>query len=157
MLYPNFHSVRLQTPGKYDRFVVKRFGKGISAILGFGGLSKYSDIQALRFDKNKWTMLQVKKWITQHGYGPKVIKYEPAREKMKCNPEDSGMTAEDLYGCITYFINDETKGIAEYEKFLKVLPVHKSTDHLRSFIKHVLSEEKMHLRGLKTFMGGRKY
>ena len=76
---------------------------------------------------------------------------------MKRNPEESNMTTEDLYGYITYFINDEEKGIKEYEKFLKVLPVHKSTDNLRSFVKHVLSEEKMHLRGLKTFMGGRKY
>ena len=152
MPYPNFHSARLHAPNKYSRFTTKKFGKGISAIMGW--YHNHSDIQALRFDAHIWSVEKVKKWLLQHRYADQVIKWEPA---MKRNPEESNMTTEDLYGYITYFINDEEKGIKEYEKFLKVLPVHKSTDNLRSFVKHVLSEEKMHLRGLKTFMGGRKY
>jgi hypothetical protein len=59
---------RVRPPGDFegDTFRRKALGKGVSAIMG-----KLSDggewaVQALRFDKDEWTMEQAKAWVKEH-------------------------------------------------------------------------------------------
>lgn len=77
MPYPNFHSVRMTSPdndGKghsYSGITYKTLtdgGKQIDAVIGIykGG----SEIQAYRFPKSKWTIDEVRAWVTSHDYKP---------------------------------------------------------------------------------------
>ena len=76
--YPNEHAARITDPKLYDEFkrTNDKFGPGIDAIWGLkeGEIS----LQGLRFDKNKYTVDEAKKWLKDNDYTP--IKFEPATE-----------------------------------------------------------------------------
>jgi SpoVK/Ycf46/Vps4 family AAA+-type ATPase len=83
--YPNFHACRLEDPDKYIRirYEKDKFGKGIDAIWGVQGGNKPVELQAIRFDKTKFTVAEARKWIKDHEYKCKM--FEPASEKCeKC-------------------------------------------------------------------------
>jgi len=81
--YPNEHSCRLQDPDKYSRFARNnnRFGDGIHAIFGRRKTDGKSELQAIRFDKTKFTVAQAKKWCKDHDHTCKP--FEPATQTGK--------------------------------------------------------------------------
>lgn len=77
MPYPTEHSARLKSPGSYIRFRRQndKFGPGIHAIFGVTKAGK-AELQAIRFDRKKFTVAQAKAWLKAHKHKP--IKFEPA-------------------------------------------------------------------------------
>jgi len=76
MPYPNEHAARINDPDKYDsiRRENDHFGSGIDVIWGI--IDGKAEIQAIRFDKNKFTVSEAKKWLRDHDFSP--ILFEPA-------------------------------------------------------------------------------
>jgi len=77
--FPNEHAARLKPPGNFKEFRRKNdeFGSGVDAIFGIkeqGG----SELQAIRFDKTKFTVPQARQWLESHGHKP--ILFEPASD-----------------------------------------------------------------------------
>jgi len=67
---PNWYRVRQAPPGNYSRF---RMGwisrsKGIRAVYGRSKKTGKAEVQSLMFDKKKWTVSQIRKWIKDHGF-----------------------------------------------------------------------------------------
>lgn len=93
--FPNEHSCRLHPPDRYSRFRRNnnRFGDGIHAIFGRRKTDGKSELQAIRFDKTKFTVAQAKKWCKDHKHTCKP--FEPATDQGKdvviicesCEPE----------------------------------------------------------------------
>lgn len=77
MPYPNEHAQRINEPNKYVKFARKNneFGEGIDVIYGVTSTGK-SEIQAIRFDKTKFSEKAAREWLTKHGYTNKG--FEPA-------------------------------------------------------------------------------
>ena len=76
MPYPNEHSCRLHNPDKYDeiRRENNKFGNGIHAIWGIK--DDNSELQAIRFDADKFTVSEAKDWLADHD--KECILFEPA-------------------------------------------------------------------------------
>jgi phage head maturation protease len=76
--YPNEHSCRLLSPDGWDR--VRRqndkFGQGIHAIYGIK--DDKAQLQAIRFDKSKFTVAAARKWCRDHDH--ECILFEPATD-----------------------------------------------------------------------------
>lgn len=75
--YPNEHAARLHNPDKYDSFRRDNDagGSGIDFIYGIlpdGG----TELQAVRFDKNRYTPAEAKDWLSKHDF--KAILFEEA-------------------------------------------------------------------------------
>ena len=83
MPFPNEHAARVRAPGGFDS--IKRqnnkFGPGIHAM--FGIIAGKSQLQAVRFDKTKFTPAEARRWMTEHDH--KVILFEPATGKQKAS------------------------------------------------------------------------
>lgn len=95
--YPNEHAARLTDPDKYDEFrrekdffykkSKKDKDKGIDVIWGIILKPKRkSEMQAIRFKKDKWTVAEAKAWLKAHDF--EYIEFEPASEKRNYNCED---------------------------------------------------------------------
>ena len=85
--FPNEHAARLTDPAQYDSFRRKNndFGDGIDAIYGIK--SGKTELQAIRFNKDKFSVAESKKWLADHDFKP--IMFEPAT-----NGRDSSMELE---------------------------------------------------------------
>lgn len=77
MPYPMEHALRVESPSYFSRFRRKNniFGKGVHAIFGTlkseyegGPRGGRTAVQAIRFDANKFTLTEAKKWARQHDY-----------------------------------------------------------------------------------------
>lgn len=79
MPYANEHSARVSNPDKYDTFARKTIAPGVDVILGIK--NGKSEVQAYRFDKDKFTPEQAKKWLKDHDI--KYIAFEPAKDEKK--------------------------------------------------------------------------
>jgi len=81
--YPNEHACRINDPGKYDKIRRQnnKFGDGIHAIWGVKG--DKTELQALRFDKSKFSADEAKKWANDHDY--KCKPFEAASDKALCS------------------------------------------------------------------------
>ncbi len=68
MPYPTEHAARIEDPGKYKTFnrVNNKFGSGIDAIFGKKDANSPMELQAIRFDKTKFTPAQAKAWLKDH-------------------------------------------------------------------------------------------
>ncbi|KKL23957.1 hypothetical protein LCGC14_2420180, partial [marine sediment metagenome] len=79
--FENEHAVRLKSPNLYKRFRRQndRFGAGVDAIWGIRKDNDKVELQALRFDKGKFTVAVAKKWLKDHDYTALV--FEPATAK----------------------------------------------------------------------------
>lgn len=79
--YPNEHAARIKDPGEFDEFRRKNnhFGEGVHAIFGIKKEPKKTELQAIRFDKSKWTVEQAKQWLKDHEI--ECLSFEPASEK----------------------------------------------------------------------------
>ena len=84
MPYPAEHSARLASPAKFKSFRRGKLPgvKGIDAVYGIRteGGRNVSEIQALRFDKDKWTVATARAWLKDHPRF-KVMMFEPARRE----------------------------------------------------------------------------
>ena len=110
MPYPNEHAARQYPPEMFERFrrgAPEGFPDGVSAIYGFlpkdkGGGSK---IQALRFDRRKWTPAKAKRWLRENDFKDtleeatgkteqvsmtRVLISPPNREKLSTSDLQSG-------------------------------------------------------------------
>ncbi|MEM4260890.1 MAG: hypothetical protein QXG00_06640 [Candidatus Woesearchaeota archaeon] len=78
MPYPNEHAARINNPSKYSKFRRQndRFGKGIHVIWGVPKRGGGVEVQSIRFDKNRFSVAEAYKWLSNHNY--KVIKFEPS-------------------------------------------------------------------------------
>ena len=77
MPYPNEHAARFHDPDKYDSFRRDNDagGAGIDFIYGIlpgGG----TELQAIRFDKNRYTPAEARDWLNKHDF--KAIQFEEA-------------------------------------------------------------------------------
>lgn len=84
--YPNEHAARLEDPAKYDSFARENdaFGDGIDAIYGIK--DGVSELQAIRFDKEKWSVQDAEMWLDENDYDP--ILFEPAIEESAYHKEE---------------------------------------------------------------------
>jgi HK97 family phage major capsid protein/HK97 family phage prohead protease len=66
--YPNEHAARLTDPDQYDeiRRVNDDFGAGIDAIYGIKDGT--SELQAIRFDADRFTPAEAREWLTDHDF-----------------------------------------------------------------------------------------
>lgn len=67
----NYLRFRQTQPGQYERFAVKKLAPGIQAVMGFRKGSEKegkggSEVQSMMFDKEKFTLAQAKKWLSDH-------------------------------------------------------------------------------------------
>jgi HK97 family phage prohead protease len=74
------HSARISDPSKYERIRRKNdeFGKGIHVLYGIKKDGK-TEVQAIHFDKTKFTAVEAKTWLKDHDYHP--IEFVAATEK----------------------------------------------------------------------------
>lgn len=77
--YTKEHAARIKDPDQYEGFrrMNNELGDGIHIILGLKGGE--SEIQAIRFDKSKYSVDEAKAWLRDNDYS--VIKFEPAIEE----------------------------------------------------------------------------
>lgn len=103
--YANEHAARLTDPAQYDGFarVNDQFGPGIDAI--FGIKDGESELQAIRFDADRFTADEAREWLAEHDYDP--IEFEEATGE-----DASGDTSDD---------NDEDEMAAEERKSIAKL------------------------------------
>ncbi len=85
--YPNEHAARLHDPDKYTGFRRDNDagGPGIDFIFGIlagGG----TELQAIRFDKNRYTVAQAKDWLSEHDHKP--IMFEEATGEREMADEE---------------------------------------------------------------------
>lgn len=83
MPFPNEHAARIKAPGQYKRFRRKNDagGDGVDFIYGIKDKDgkEVTEVQAIRFDKDKFTVAEAKKWLKDHDYTP--LSFEPAEDK----------------------------------------------------------------------------
>ena len=77
--YPNEHAARLKDPAQYDDFrrEADAGGPGIDFIYGIKDGN--AEIQAVRFDKNRYTEAEAKQWLADNDFDPLI--FEPASEE----------------------------------------------------------------------------
>ncbi len=75
MPFRNEHAARQLEPAGFVRFARKRLALGVSAILGIDARG-VSHIQSVRFDKDRFTPEEARRWLQQHGFRTEL---EPAR------------------------------------------------------------------------------
>lgn len=85
--FPNEHAARLKNPDKYVSFRRRNDagGPGIDFIFGIladGG----TELQAIRFDKNRYTVAQAKDWLNKHDHTP--IMFEEATGEREMAEEE---------------------------------------------------------------------
>ncbi len=71
--YPNEHAARLTDPDQYDsiRRVNDEFGAGIDAIYGIKDGT--SELQAIRFDADRFTPAEAREWLSDHDFDPMMF------------------------------------------------------------------------------------
>lgn len=87
MPFPNEHAARLHDPDKYDSFRRDNDagGAGVDFIYGIlpgGG----TELQAIRFDKNRFTPAEARDWLSKHDF--KAILFEEATGEREMSDED---------------------------------------------------------------------
>jgi HK97 family phage major capsid protein len=77
--YPNEHAARLKDPSQYDSFARDNdaLGDGIDAIYGIK--EGISELQAIRFDAERYTPEQAREWLDEHDFEP--LEFEEAIEE----------------------------------------------------------------------------
>jgi hypothetical protein len=82
--YPNYHAARIKSPGLFLR--IRVFNTSKEGIMFYGGPLKSkpkgaTELQAIRFPKDKFGVKEAKKWLKDHDH--KAISFEPASEKKR--------------------------------------------------------------------------
>lgn len=89
--YPNEHASRQNPPGKYASMRRKNnaFGPGVHAIYGVLESGK-TEVQAIRFDRTKFTPAEAKAWLKEHDY---AVALEAAAPVKKAAEADAATVA----------------------------------------------------------------
>lgn len=87
--FPNEHAARLTDPDQYDSFARKNDegGDGIDFIYGIKDGN--TELQAIRFDKTKFTPTEAKAWLAAHDFKP--ILFEEASERKVGDSDDGNL------------------------------------------------------------------
>jgi hypothetical protein len=64
----NVIRVRQEDPDKYDKFRVKEVADGVKFVFGRNKKTGEWEVQSILFDKDKFDVEKVKKWIKDHGF-----------------------------------------------------------------------------------------
>lgn len=93
--FPNEHAARLKDPDQYDSFARKNNegGEGIDFIYGIK--DGVSELQAIRFDKNRFTTQEAKAWLKSHDFEP--IMFEEASERKIMSDEERAMVSVSIH------------------------------------------------------------
>ena len=93
--YPNEHAARLKDPEQYDSFARKNNegGEGIDFIYGIK--DGVSELQAIRFDKTRFTTQESKAWLKSHDFEP--ILFEEASERKIMSDEERAMVSVSIH------------------------------------------------------------
>jgi HK97 family phage major capsid protein/HK97 family phage prohead protease len=86
--YPNEHAARLTDPDQYDsiRRVNDEFGAGIDAIYGIKDGT--SELQAIRFDADRFTPAEAREWLSDHDFDPMMFEEATGeREEERAAPD----------------------------------------------------------------------
>jgi HK97 family phage major capsid protein/HK97 family phage prohead protease len=86
--YPNEHAARLTDPDQYDsiRRVNDEFGAGIDAIYGIK--EGTSELQAIRFDADRFTPAEAREWLNDHDFDPMMFEEATGeREEERAAPD----------------------------------------------------------------------
>ncbi len=86
--YPNEHAARLTGPDQYDsiRRVNDEFGAGIDAIYGIK--EGTSELQAIRFDADRFTPAEAREWLSDHDFDPMMFEEATGeREEERAAPD----------------------------------------------------------------------
>lgn len=86
--YPNEHAARLTDPDQYDsiRRVNDEFGAGIDAIYGIK--EGTSELQAIRFDADRFTPAEAREWLSDHDFDPMMFEEATGeREEERAAPD----------------------------------------------------------------------
>lgn len=82
---PNYHSARITDPSKYTDWGYKKDegGEGVDFIYGIyvRDGKRVSELQAVRFDRDRFTVDQVRAWLKRNKQ--KAIRIEPAKAKQE--------------------------------------------------------------------------
>ena len=95
MPFPNEHAARLKDPNQYDSFARKNNegGEGIDFIYGIK--DGVSELQAIRFDKTRFTTQEAKAWLKSHDFEP--ILFEEASERKIMSDEERAMVSVSIH------------------------------------------------------------
>lgn len=77
--YPNEHAARLTDPEQYDRFRRENDAGGAGIDFIYGIKEGESELQAIRFDKERFTVEQAQNWLAENDFSP--ILFEEAIEE----------------------------------------------------------------------------
>jgi len=93
--FPNEHAARLKDPEQYDSFARKNNegGEGIDFIYGIK--DGVSELQAIRFDKTRFTTQESKAWLKSHDFEP--ILFEEASERKIMSDEERAMVSVSIH------------------------------------------------------------
>lgn len=93
--FPNEHAARLKDPDQYDSFARKNNegGEGIDFIYGIK--DGISELQAIRFDKTRFTVQEAKAWLKSHDFEP--IMFEEASERKIMSDEERAMVSVSIH------------------------------------------------------------
>lgn len=83
--YPNEHAARLKDPSQYDSFRRENDAGGPGIDFIYGIKDGTSEIQAIRFDKNRYSVAEAKKWLESHDFKPILFEEATEREAMEDN------------------------------------------------------------------------
>jgi hypothetical protein len=89
MPFPNEHAARIRNPDDFQRDSFRRkndeFAPGIDVIFGRLKGETAATVQAIRFDAQKFSAVEARKWLKDHDYKP--MSFEPASGKGKASGE----------------------------------------------------------------------
>ncbi len=83
--YPNEHAARLKDPDQYDSFRRENDAGGPGIDFIYGIKDGTTEIQAIRFDKNRYSVAEAKKWLESHDFKPILFEEATEREAMEDN------------------------------------------------------------------------
>lgn len=93
MPFPKFHSGRQVDPGRFESGSFRNIdiADGITAIVGRLKGETTTTVQTYRFDREKFTVAEAKKWLKDHDKG--VSNFEPASDSVQAEEQDEGTDA----------------------------------------------------------------
>lgn len=83
--YPNEHAARLKDPSQYDSFRRENDAGGPGIDFIYGIKDGTTEIQAIRFDKDRYSVAEAKKWLESHDFKPILFEEATEREAMEDN------------------------------------------------------------------------
>lgn len=84
--YPNEHAARITDPAKYDEFARDENAGGPGIDFIYGIVDGNSEIQAIRFDADRFTAAEAREWLAEHEFEP--IEFEEATGERESDMEN---------------------------------------------------------------------